>query len=88
VNPSTILSKYKKGDVVPAVAELYRKVNATPFDSPEIDGLLAQAEKMFVDDAIALMGFGAPVGLVLPENLTGVITNGYGDVFWDKAIFN
>ena len=88
VNPSTILSKYKKGDVVPAVAELYRKVNATPFDSPEIDGLLAQAEKMFVDDAIALMGFGAPVGLVLPENLTGVVTNGFGDVFWDKAIFN
>lgn len=88
VNPSSIKSKYKKGDVVPAVAELYRKVNATPFDSPEIDALLAQAEKMFVDDAIALMGFGAPVGLVLPENLTGVASNGFGDVFWDQAIFN
>jgi peptide/nickel transport system substrate-binding protein len=88
VNPSTILSAYKKGDVVEAAAELYRKINATPFDSPEISDLLAQAEKMIVDDAIVLMGLGAAVGLVLPEGVSGVVTNGFGDVFWDKAVFS
>ena len=88
VNPSTILSAYKKGDVVEAAAELYRTINATPFDSPEITDLLAQAEKMIVDDAIVLMGLGAGVGLVLPNGVSGVVTNGFGDVFWDKAVFS
>lgn len=85
VNPSSILSAYKEGDVVPEVAELYRTINATPFDSPEINDLLAQAEATIVEDAIALMGFGAPVSLVLPEGVSGVVVNGYGDVFWNKA---
>ncbi|HQZ32882.1 MAG TPA: ABC transporter substrate-binding protein [Ilumatobacteraceae bacterium] len=85
VNPSTILSAYKEGDVVPEVAELYRKINATPFDGPDLAGLMAKAEATIVDDAIALMGFGAPVSLVLPDGVSGVIVNGYGDVFWDKV---
>lgn len=87
VNPSSILSAYTEGDVVPEVAELYRTINATPFDSPEIQDLLAQAEATIVEDAIALMGFGAPVSLVLPEGVGGVVVNGYGDVFWNKATF-
>lgn len=88
VNPSTIKSAYKKGDVVPAAAELYRQINATAFDAPELQDLLAQAEKMIVDDAIVLMGFGAPVSLIEPENLSGIGFNGFGDVTWDKAIFS
>lgn len=85
VNPSSILSAYKDGDVVPEVAELYREINATPFDSPEITPLLEQAGATIADDAVALMGFGAPVSLVLPEGVSGVEVNGYGDVFWNEA---
>ena len=77
-----MLSAYKEGDVVPEVAELYREINATPFDDPAVDELLAQAQQMIVDDAIVYFGFGAPVSLVLPENLDGVIANGFGDVEW------
>ena len=29
--------------MVPAAAELYREINATPFDDPAIDDLLLQA---------------------------------------------
>ena len=87
VNPSTILSAYKDGDVVPAAAELYRKILATPFDDPAIDDLLLQAQQMILDDAIVYTGLGAPVSLVLPDNLTGVISNGFGDVEWRKASF-
>lgn len=87
VNPSSVLSAYKEGDVVPEVAELYREINATPFDDPAVDELLAQAQQMIVDDAIVYFGFGAPVSLVLPENLDGVIANGFGDVEWHKASF-
>jgi peptide/nickel transport system substrate-binding protein len=87
VNPSSILSAYKEGDVVPHVAELYREINATPFDAPEIDGLLEQAERTIVEDVIAYFGFGAPVSLVLPDNLSGVIANGFGDVEWHRAAF-
>ena len=43
---------------------------------------------MIVDDVIVYMGFGAPVSLVEPENLGGVRLNGFGDVFWDKAIYS
>lgn len=85
VNPATLLSAYKEGDVVPEVAALYREINATPFDAPELADLMAEAEATIVDDAIALMGFGAPVSLVLPDGVSGVIVNGYGDVFWDKV---
>ncbi len=87
VNPSSILSAYKEGDVVPEVAELYRKINATPFDSTEITALLADAEKTCVDDAVVYFAFGAPVSNVLPENLESVTTNGFGDVQWSKATF-
>ena len=52
VNPSTILSAYKEGDVVPAAAELYREINGTPFDDPATDDLLLQAQNMIIDDAI------------------------------------
>ena len=31
------------------------------------------------------MGFGAAVSLVLPEGVSGVEVNGFGDVFWNKA---
>lgn len=85
VNPAAILSAFKEGDVVPEVAELYAEINATPFDAPELDDLMAQAEATIVEDAIALMGFGAPVSLVLPEGVSGVVVNGFGDVFWDKV---
>lgn len=87
VNPSAILSAYTEGDVVPEVAELYRSINATAFDSPEIEPLLVEAQEQIVDDAIVYFGFGAPVSLVLPEALTGVVSNGYGDVEWHKATF-
>jgi len=85
VNPSSILSSYKEGDVVPEVAELYREINATPYDDPELAGLMTKAEATIVEDAVALMGFGAPVSLVLPDGVSGVIVNGFGDVFWDKV---
>src|SRR6187402_3046773 len=75
------------GTVVPAAAELYRKILATPFDDPAIDDLLLQAQQMILDDAIVYTGLGAPVSLVLPDNLTGVISNGFGDVEWRKASF-
>jgi peptide/nickel transport system substrate-binding protein len=85
VNPSCLHSAYKEGDVVPAVAELYAKINVTPFDSPDLKPLMDQAEGTIVNDAVALMGFGAPVSLVLPDGVSGVVVNGYGDVFWDKV---
>jgi peptide/nickel transport system substrate-binding protein len=85
VNPSCLKSAYKEGDVVPEVAELYAKINATPFDAPELADLMADAEATIVDDAVALMGFGADVSLVLPDGVSGVVVNGYGDVFWDKV---
>lgn len=85
VNPSCLLSAYKEGDVVPEVASLYAEINATPFDAPELAALMEQAEATIVEDAVALMGFGAPVSLVLPEGVSGVIVNGFGDVFWDKV---
>ncbi len=88
VNPPILKSAYKKGDVVPAAAELYRQLNATAFDDPELSGIFAKVEKMIVDDAITYMGFGAPVSLVEPESLSGVGLNGFGDVFWSKAIFS
>jgi peptide/nickel transport system substrate-binding protein len=87
VNPSSILSAFTEGDVVPETAELYRTINATPFDSSEIEALLLQAQEQIVDDAIVYFGFGAPVSLVLPETLTGVVSNGFGDVEWHKASF-
>jgi ABC-type transport system substrate-binding protein len=87
VNPSTILSAYTEGDVVPEAAELYREINATPFDAPEMEQLLVEAGEMIVEDAIVYFGFGAPVSLVLPEDLSGVISNGFGDVEWHKASF-
>jgi peptide/nickel transport system substrate-binding protein len=85
VNPSALLSKYKEGDVNEEVAALYAEINATPHDAPELDALMAKAEATIVEDAVALMGFGAPVSLVLPDGVSGVIVNGYGDVFWDKV---
>ena len=85
VNPSSILSSYKEGAVVPEVAELYREINATAYDSPELESLMAKAEATIVEDAVALMGFGAPVSLVLPEGVSGVTVNGFGDVFWEKV---
>jgi len=88
VNPPVMKSKYKKGDVVPAAAELYRTLQATAYDAPEYQGLLAQVEKMIVDDAIVYMGFGAPVTFVSPENLNGVGLNTWGDVTFDKATFS
>lgn len=87
VNPSTIISDYKEGDVVPDAAELYRTINATPFDAPEMTELLVEAGEMIVEDAIVYFGLSAPVSLVLPEDLTGVISNGFGDVEWHKASF-
>jgi ABC-type transport system substrate-binding protein len=85
VNPACIKSSYKEGDVVPEVAELYAKINATPFDSPDLADLMAKAEATIVEDAVSLMGFGAAVSLVLPTGCSGVVSNGYGDIFWEKA---
>ncbi len=85
VNPAAILSAYTEDDPNPEVAKLYAEINATPFDAPELDALMAEAERTIVEDAVALMGFGAPVSLVLPNNVTGVQVNGFGDVFWDKV---
>ena len=61
VNPATLLSAYTEGDVVPEAAELYRTITSTPFDAPEMRRLLDEAEALIVDDALALMGLGAPV---------------------------
>jgi len=85
VNPAVIFSDYKEGDVVPEAAELYRSINATAFEDPAIEDLLLDAQNMIIDDAIVYFAFGAPVSLVLPENLTGVVSNGFGDVEWHKA---
>jgi peptide/nickel transport system substrate-binding protein len=85
VNPDCLTSAYKDGPVIPDVADLYNTIKATPFDSPDLAALMEQAEKTIVDDAVALMGFGAAVSLVLPKGVTGVEVNGFGDVFWNKA---
>jgi hypothetical protein len=84
VNPSALLSKYKEGDVNEEVAALYAEINSTPHDAPELDALMAKAEATIVEDAVALMGFGAPSRWCCPT-VSGVIVNGYGDVFWDKV---
>jgi peptide/nickel transport system substrate-binding protein len=87
VNPDCLKSAYKTGDVVPDVVTLYNKIKATPFESPDLTALMAQAEKSIVDETVALMGFGAAVSLVLPKGVSGVNVNGFGDVFWNKATF-
>lgn len=87
VNPATLLSAYTEGDVVPKAADLYGRITSTPFDAPEMRALLDEAEALIVEDALALMGLGAPVSLVLPVGLSGVRVNGFGDVFFNKATF-
>jgi len=84
-NPAVILSAFTDGDVLPEAAELYRTIQATPFDDPAIDDLLLQAQNLIVDEAFVYTGLGAAVSLVIPENLNGVFTNGFGDVEWHKA---
>lgn len=88
VHPDSTLSSYTSpAPPVPAAADLYKKVMAAPFDSAEETTLLGQAEKALVDDALVYFMFGGPVSLVLPDNLQGVNSNGFGDVLWNKASF-
>lgn len=88
VHPDCTLSAYTSPKPpVPAANDLYNKVEAAPFDSSEETALLAQAEKMLVDECLTYFMFGGPVSLVLPKNLAGVDLNGYGDVRWNKAAF-
>lgn len=88
VHPDCTLSAYTSPKPpVPAAAELYNKVEAAPFDSSKEKALLQQAEKALVDDCLVYFMFGGPVSLVLPQNLSGVDANGFGDVRWNKASF-
>ena len=43
---------------------------------------------MILNDAVVYFMFGGPVNMILPENVHGVIVNGYGDVRWHKASFS
>lgn len=86
VDPSVLLSAYTKGYPNPSVAALYNKVEAgTDAQEP---GLLKQAQEVILNDAVVYFMFGGPVNMILPENVHGVIVNGYGDVRWNKASFS
>jgi peptide/nickel transport system substrate-binding protein len=87
VHPSAILSAYTPGrPPLPAVADLYNKVQAGT--EAEMPDLLKQAQQSLIDDCPAYFMFGGPVSLILPDNLEGVQTNGFGDVFWEKASYS
>ena len=43
---------------------------------------------MILNDAVVYFMFGGPVNMILPNNVEGVIVNGYGDVRWHKASFS
>jgi peptide/nickel transport system substrate-binding protein len=82
VDPAVLISAYSKAPD-PSVAALYNQVE-TGSDAQE-PALLQQAQQVLINEAVAYFMFGAPVSMVLPENLTGVETNGYGDVRWNNA---
>lgn len=87
VDPAGLKSAYTGGkSPLQAVADLYGKVTtATP---DQLAQMVKLAEQSIVDDCIAYWMFGGPVSMILPNNLNGVITNGGGDVFWEKAYFS
>jgi ABC-type transport system substrate-binding protein len=86
VDPSSLLSAYHKGYPNPTVAALYNQVE-DGVDSQE-PALLKQAQEMILNDAVVYFMFGGPVNMILPDNVEGVIVNGYGDVRWHKASFS
>ena len=86
VDPSSLLSAYKKGYPNPTVAALYNKVEAGT--DPQEPALLKQAQEMILNDAVVYFMFGGPVNMILPNNVHGVIVNGYVDVRWHKASFS
>ncbi len=86
VDPSALLSAYTKGSPNPSVAALYNKVESGA--DPQEPALLKQAQEVILNDAVVYFMFGGPVNMILPENVHGVIVNGYGDVRWHKASFS
>ena len=85
VDPSAILSAYNTAPN-PSLAALYNKVEAGT-DAQE-RGLLMQAQAVILNDAVVYPMFGGPVNTILPDNVHGVVVNGYGDVRWNKASFS
>ena len=68
------------------MAALYNKVESAA--DPQEPALLKQAQEVILNDAVVYFMFGGPVNMILPENVQGVIVNGYGDVRWHKASFS
>lgn len=87
VDPCTLLSAYTKGSPLPSVADIYHQVEAQPFASAEEKAQLKAAQQAIVDQVPVYFMFAGPVSVVLPSDLNGVVTNGFGDVFWDTASF-
>ena len=85
VDPAVLLSAYSKNPN-PSVAALYNKVEAGT--DPQEPGLLKQAQEVILNEAVVYFMFGGPVNMILPNNVQGVIVNGYGDVRWHKASFS
>jgi peptide/nickel transport system substrate-binding protein len=86
VDPAAVLSAYTKGDPYPPAGNLLNAINAgAPNQEP---ALLREAEKQILNDVAAYFMFGGPVVSLVPENLTGVQVNGYGDVRWNTAHFS
>ncbi len=88
VDPSSVLSAYTKNPAGPyplVEASLNAVNSALPAQEP---ALMRHAEKLLIDNVAAYCMFGAPVYTLVPHNLHGVVTNGFGDVRWNKAYFS
>jgi peptide/nickel transport system substrate-binding protein len=85
VDPAGLKSAYTPGggSPLPRIAALYAQVQGAT--AAQLPSLLNQVQDSIVNDCIAYFMFGGPVSIVAPDNLNGVVTNGGGDVFWEKA---
>jgi peptide/nickel transport system substrate-binding protein len=89
VHPDCTLSSYTAPKPpVPDASALYDQVMSAPYNSSQETDLLKSAEKALVDDCLVYFMFGGPVSLVLPDSLSNVTYNGFGDVRWNEATFS
>lgn len=88
VDPSVLMSAFSKGaEPLPSVAKIYHAAEMAPFDSADERAQLKAAQQAIVDQVPVYFMFAGPVSLVLPDDLNGVGTNGWGDVFWENASY-
>jgi peptide/nickel transport system substrate-binding protein len=84
VDPACLKSTYTKVPI-PSMAALYKQAGAA---SPAtLPGVIRKAETEYLNDCLMYYMGGGSVNLVLPKNLNGVWSNGWGDVRWSNAHF-